>query len=451
MRPLEWLILFSFIPVLLLPFAPLKARRLWLFVATFLPVAITLLHLAVEGWRIQMLPFYGLAVLVLLGRLPALLSPQNTMRRGRGVLLSITTAFMLFAAALGASWLLPVFTLPAPTGPYAVGIVDRELVDVVRGRRLMVSVWYPTDQSGTVAPLTHYPDAVTTALGDSFGFPGIGLQQLRYVNTAADEGVTVLMDGAPFPVLVFSHGMVGVRLQNSSTMQELASWGYVVVALDHTDAAAVTVFPDGEVSPYNLVNYGVPSGVEVDRAMMNEYVFPAWVADQQFVYDTLTGWEADDPLLAGRLDLTRIGSFGHSFGGATALEVCRIDVRCGAAANLDGALYGETSLQPTSRPLLLMTSAESTQFTETNDAWQNLIENAAEPAYWLELPNSNHFSFTLLPLITPLLAPGGYDPVAGLHTQDTYLRAFFDQHLRGISSPLLEPASQPQEVHWLSH
>lgn len=450
MRPLEWLVFVSFFPALLVPFSPPKARRLWLFVAALLPVFITLFHLVVEGWRIQMLPFYGLALLGLSGRLPAILRPESPVRRRRGILLSVITALLLAGALLGAGWLLPVITLPAPTGPYAVGILDRELVDAMRGRRLMVSVWYPAAQNGTPAPLTHYPDEVTTALGDTFGLPGIGLQHLRYVRVAAAQDAPIRTDAAPYPVLVFSHGMVGLRLQNSSTLQDLASWGYVVVAVDHTDAAAVTVFPGGEVSPYNLANFGVPAGVEVDTPMMDEYVFPVWVADQRFVYDVLTSWGADDPVLAGKLDLSRIGSFGHSFGGATALEVCRIDPRCAAAADLDGALYGETASQPSQRPLLLMTSAESVQFTDTNEHWASLIANAAEPAYWLELPNSNHFSFTIMPLLSPLLVPENFDPVAGLHTQDQYLRAFFDQHLRGINSPLLEPASQSTDVRWLS-
>ncbi len=330
-----------------------------------------------------------------------------------------------------AGWLLPVVTLPEPTGPYAVGIVDRELVDQARGRRLMVSVWYPAAQGGTPAPLTHHPDEVMTALGNLAGLPAPLFQHLRYVTLAASEGAPALAESTPFPVLVFSHGMVGLRLQNSSTLQELASWGYVVVALDHTDAAAVTVFPDGEARFYNLERFGIPSDVEPDKALVDERVFPAWVADQRFVYDTLETWAVHDPLLAGKLDLTRIGSFGHSFGGATALEVCRVDARCRAAVNMDGGLYGESVTQPAVRPLLLMSSADSSRYTDTVEKWTHLIANATASAYWLELPGSSHLSFTFSQLLSPLLAPRGFEPRAGLRVVDKYLRAFFDTHLRG--------------------
>ncbi|MBC7811991.1 MAG: hypothetical protein H7175_12630 [Burkholderiales bacterium] len=446
MRPFEWLFLLSFIPALLIPFIPQAWRRRWLILSAPLPVLVGGLHLVAEGWRVQMVPVYFLAVMVLASRLPALLGREGKVRRGRGIVVSFVSALIVVGCGVLAGWLLPVADLPEPTGPYPVGILDRELVDEDRGRRLMVSVWFPSAQDGTPAPLTHNPDEVANALGNLSGLPGIGLQHLTYFTLSASEDVPLATDGAPFPVLVFSHGMVGLRLQNSSTLQELASWGYVVVAIDHTDAAAVTVFPDGEARFYNLENFGIPSDVEPDEAIITERVFPVWVADQRFVYNTLETWAVNDPLLAGKLDLTRIGSFGHSFGGATALEVCRVDDRCRAAVNMDGGLYGDIKTQPSVRPMLLMTSAESGQFTDTVEEWTHMVENTNSTADWLELPGSTHFSFTITQLLSPLLVPEHFDPRAGLHVIDKYLRAFFDSHLRGAETL----PSGETDVRWLT-
>jgi predicted dienelactone hydrolase len=347
-----------------------------------------------------------------------------------------------------AGWILPVITLPEPTGPYRVGILDRELIDHARARRLMVSIWYPAASGGAPAPLTHHPDEVMIALANLTGLPAPLFQHLRYVTLAASEGVSVQATSTPIPVLVFSHGLVGLRLQNSSTLQELASWGYVVVAIDHTDAAAVTVFPDGETRYYNLERFGIPSNVEPDKALVNARVFPVWVADQRFIYDTLETWEVHDPLLAGKLDLTRIGSFGHSFGGATALEVCRIDMRCRAAVNMDGGLYGDSVTLPAVRPLLLMSSADSNRYPSAIAKWTQLIANARTDAYWLELPNSTHLSFTFSQLLSPLLVPQGFDPRGGLHSVDKYLRGFFDRYLRDMPTQSLGPTSRDTDVRW---
>jgi predicted dienelactone hydrolase len=449
MRSLEWVVLLSFVPIVLLPFVPQMWRR-WLSIAAPLPALACVVQVFVEGWRIQMAPLYVLAALVLAARLPALLGRVGTVSRARDVLASGATALIVVLGGVLAGWLLPVFTLPAPTGPYRVGIVDRELVDEARGRRLMTSVWYPAAEGGTEAPLTHNPDEVMTALGDLTGLPAPLFQHLRYVTLAAHEGAPVLADSPQFPVLVFSHGLVGMRLQNSSTLQELASWGYVVVALDHTDAAAVTVFPDGEARYYDAERFGIPAGVEPTKALVNDRIFPVWVADQRFIYDSLEAWEADDPMLAGRLDLSRIGSFGHSFGGATALDVCLVDARCDAAVDMDGGLYGESETLPAVRPLLLMSSAESVQYPEAVESWSSLIARATDAAYWLELPNSSHLSFTFSQLLSPLLAPPGFDPREGLLTVDTYLRAFFDRYLREMETLPLGPASGATDVRWLA-
>lgn len=442
MRSLEWLFFLSFVPAFCSPFLSLFRQQRFRYVTALLPVFAGLLHLIFEGWRTQMIPLYLLAVFtaltLLLGRDP--LPHKPSLLVGSGAALLYVTGSLLSA------WLLPVTPLPAPTGPYLVGIIDRELTDDVRERRLMVSVWYPTMQDGTRAPLIPEAHLVGRGLAVSFGVPMVAplLQHFQYFKSTASKDVTVSDKDAPFPVLVFSHGLVGIRQQNSSLFQELASWGYIVIALDHTDAAAVTVFPNGEVRLFNLQRFGIePSDVE----QSTERLLPVWVADQRFIYDTLEQWENDDSLLAGKLDLNKIASFGHSFGGVTSLEVCRIDPRCRAAVNLDGGLSAGGS-KAALRPFMLMSATESNQFSYAIQRWQQLVTEAKAPAYWLELPGSNHYSFTILPLISPLISPQGFDIHEGLRTVAKYTRAFFDLYLQGIQTNLLSSSSGETDVLW---
>jgi dienelactone hydrolase len=437
MRSLEWLFFLSFLPALFSPFFSLSKQKIWKYVTELLPLSTGLLHLIVEGWRVQMLPLYLLAVLFSL----ALLSRSP---RKRTLLIGGGAALLYVAGGFLSAWVLPVIRLPALTGPYHVGVVDRELTDDARERRLMVSVWYPTLQDGTRVPLIPEAHLVGQGLAAAFGLPMAAplLQHFQYFKSRASKDVTVADEGAPFPVLVFSHGLVGIRQQNSSLFQELASWGYVVVALDHTDAAAVTVFPDGEVHLFNLQRLGIEPS---DAEQSTERLLPVWVADQRFVYDTLEQWETHDPLLAGKLDLHNIASFGHSFGGVTSLEVCRVEPRCRAAVNLDGGLSA-TLPPPALRPFMLMSATESNQFSYAVERWQQLITEAKAPAYWLELSGSNHYSFTILPLISPLISPQGFDIQKGLRTVAKYTRAFFDLYLRGIQTDLLSSSSGEGET-----
>lgn len=438
MRPLEWLLFLVLLVAAPIPQLPLVWRRRWLIsIAAWAPIAAAALQLSVEGWRIQMLPLYALAVLL-------------PLRRGRphrpGVVAGGLIALLLLGLIPG--WAMPVLALPEPTGPYLVGRVDRELVDEARERRLMVSVWYPAARAGEPAPLLQHPHEVAVGLASTFGLPAAAplLEHLRYSVVAASEAAPALSERAPFPVLVFSHGLVGIRAQNSSSFQELASWGYVVIALDHTDAAAVTVFPDGEARVFDLRRFGLsPDDAERSTAVL----LPVWVADQRFVYDSLERWATSDPLLAGALDLQRIGSFGHSFGGVTAIEVCRVEPRCRAAANLDGGFGGRVPA-PAVRPTLIMSAASSGRLADATRGWSQFVREASAPAYWLELPDSNHYSFTIVPLISPLLAPPGADPRASLGVVDKYLRAFFGLYLLGQETEVLGPASQATDVRWRS-
>lgn len=362
--------------------------------------------------------------------------------------MSALMILLLLGAALLPGWALPIMTLPRPTGPYQVGLVDRELIDVARERRLMVSVWYPAAHGGDLAPWTRHPQEVAIGLTTAFGFPAAAplLYHLGYSTVAASEGVPVLSERAPFPVLVFSHGTVGLRIQGSSTFQDLASWGYVVVSIDHTDAAAVTVFPHGEARPFDLRRFGLDPADPAAIGRTNEVMLPVWVADQRFVYDTLEEWAGDDPLLADALDLSRIGSFGHSFGGVVAVEVCRVDERCGAAVNMDGGDVDPT--KRTVRPMLIMSSSDTNRIPRALRLWAQQLKGAAGPAYWLELPKSDHFSFTVAPLISPLLTPPDFDARAGLGVISKYLRAFFDQYVRGEETQSLGPGSGETDVRW---
>ncbi|MCA9880486.1 MAG: hypothetical protein KC442_21975 [Thermomicrobiales bacterium] len=426
MRPLEWCLVLSFLPLIALAFAPPRWRSSWR-PLTLLPAGIALLQVLWEGWRWQLLALYALAAL-----LPALsLLWRPLAARWPRWLGAAVLAGAIVSSTVLAAWALPVITLPAPTGPYAVGVIDRELVDTARNRRLMATIWYPAAARGAPAPLTHYPDQLMVGMAHLTGMPGIVFQHLRYQTVAASDEAPILPSEQPFPVLVFSHGLVGVRLQNASTLQDLASWGYIVLALDHTDAAAVTTFPDGETRLYDLTRFGLPANEAPGAEAVEANLFPVWVADQQFAFDTLAAWQTTDPRFAGVLDLTQLGAFGHSFGGATALEVCRIDARCRAAADLDGGLYGGVRDQPTAYPLLLMSSASSGANDVAQAAWQAAVERAEAPASWLELPESSHLSFTDSELLSPLLPPRGFSPRAGLAMVNHDLRVFFDTYLRG--------------------
>jgi predicted dienelactone hydrolase len=72
-----------------------------------------------------------------------------------------------------------------------------------------------------------------------------------------------------------------------------------------------------------------------------------WSADMGFALDQLQWLNASGPSerFFGRLDMERIGVFGHSLGGVTTLQFCHDDARCKAGIDLAGAPLGSVIIE----------------------------------------------------------------------------------------------------------
>lgn len=157
-----------------------------------------------------------------------------------------------------------------------------------------------------------------------------------------------------YPLLIFSHGLGG-QFNGMSYMylcEFLASQGYVVVSISHAYACKSVIFPDGRVTKYC---FPVPSLHCLYPGDIYSVEIETWIADMRFVLDICEQYscKAGSPLYK-KCDMSRIGLLGHSFGGATAVQVCRRDSRVKAAINLDGPLYGCCATNPFFKPVMFI-------------------------------------------------------------------------------------------------
>ncbi|MEA2695007.1 MAG: hypothetical protein QOJ16_4394 [Acidobacteriota bacterium] len=115
----------------------------------------------------------------------------------------------------------------------------------------------------------------------------------------------------PFPVIVFSHGLGGSRDGYEYLGRYWASYGYVVVHVQHlgSDGAVLQGKEKEKI------------GEALKRAVANPQVALDRPADVRFVLDQLAVLNRDEPGMKGRLDLDRAGMAGHSFGAWTTLAV----------------------------------------------------------------------------------------------------------------------------------
>jgi dienelactone hydrolase len=184
----------------------------------------------------------------------------------------------------------------APRGAYGVGVQTLSLskpnsLDVLNARiydrPLTVEVWYPAIIPDGVEQLTTYNETFGRADVEGslspFAFEG---RALRDAQPNAEA--------APYPLVVVSHGYPGSRFMMTNLTENLASKGYVVVAIDHTDSTFLDV-----------ANFG--------STLINR------TADQRFVIDQMAELGAGDGFLAGLVDADNTAIIGYSMGGFGAL------------------------------------------------------------------------------------------------------------------------------------
>lgn len=148
--------------------------------------------------------------------------------------------------------------------------------------------------------------------------------------------------------------------------------------------------------------------------------------------------ELNDKFFFGKLDVTNIGIMGFSKGGATAGEVCVVDGRVKAGLNMDGFMYGKIVENPIKVPFMYMHSVSAVESAFINDWFYQQTKNTA---YMLKIKGTVHSNYGDFSLFDGIFKEQGIlGPIDGqrcVEIQRAYVLAFFNKHLKGEPSDLL--------------
>ena len=398
-----------------------------------------------------------------------------------------------------------------PTGRLPVGVTTYQLVDASRPemfsddpaqrRELALQIWYPASLSVEAQPLSgksalpwgslicpprsmavnEYPQffeqiaELVQTRAESLKWPKL----IGVINSHAYPHAPLLKTSSPYPVVLFSHGNGGFLAQTSYLMEELASHGYIVIAIAHSYNTPVNVFPDGRIL---LTNFDHPlyktineefdktgpildaikksdstefrkqrnSDLYVDgeiKTLMPTYfrLVQTRCADLIFTIDELHRL-ANDPdwFLEGALDLNRLAAIGYSLGGEAVSQTCVTEHRIKVGIALDSDLWGNMFGQRVSQPFFCI-------YAESNERDTEYITDG--PA--IIIRGTKHASFgTGAYWWTSQGDVGKIGTLATARCHEVtrqYVLAFLNHHLCGITDNILH-GSTPSipEVNYLA-
>jgi dienelactone hydrolase len=256
----------------------------------------------------------------------------------RIVLQAGTAALLIFIAIIPAL-VFPPYELPEPTGQYAVATALRTFTDENRieaysasgvYRSVNVEFWYPQNADGV------------------------------------------------FPLVIFSHGGLGIRRSNLSLYHELASHGYVVGSIDHPYHAFWTQDVQGELTLMSWDYFGelMREDAQSDKQQSHTY-YQRWMStrmgDIDFVIDTVLAYAPAGAGVGSVYDLVdtdRIGVMGHSLGGAAALGIGRQRSDIGAVIALEAPFMVD------------IIGVEGDEFVFVDDAYPVPVLNVYSDSSW---------------------------------------------------------------------
>jgi len=206
-------------------------------------------------------------------------------------------------------------------GPYPVGVTTLQLA-----KGPSVEVWYPAIEGSTGTETYDVRDFTPEAIKALL----TGDVPATYTYDAARDAAVA--DGT-FPVVLFSHGFTGMRLQSTFLTSHLASYGMIVVSPDHPSRDLMNVLG------------GTASGDRADS-----------VDDLLQSLELITA-AGDDPAspFAGHVDAELVAAVGHSAGGGTVVGAAadpRIDgyVSMASGVRLGGGSDATSTTAPAALP-----------------------------------------------------------------------------------------------------
>lgn len=451
-----------------------RSQRWRLAMTAALSIVFVVAYIAAPLWQIYLLGLSGM-LLVFSASMRSL--PAKLIQAAALVLIS-ATGFL--------SYLFPAYQPATPDGKYHVGYValyhemTRPKIQAssrLDERLIPVKIWFPTEASegervgfddllvGLKARYAHLP------------IPDWVLNNLSSSVTGATISSSVI--DMKLPTIVYNHGGGSYPEDNRVLLESLASNGYVAISIGHPLSSSAIRYPNGDLIHADFDAYGRTSLSYAQQLELNDQWNRTFTVDSYEEYfdlisDYITApdpstkqvsdWVAETlsvlhdlrslPVVGANIDQSRIAFAGYSIGGATAIELCRVEDICRAVINLDGLPAGRPGIMETDlgKPFLVISSNKTAGAIDKFTPNQFLAVQNSGDSYNFLIPEATHSQFSSEGYYSPAFSIGfGYSTATYYRTQKIMtdlILGFMDRHVAGKATQALpDPSATVSIIH----
>ena len=256
-------------------------------------------------------------------------------------------------------WLIVANPFPPPSGKWQIGTSDL-IWDRPNLSGIIAKVWYPTDlKNGIDSPYIDNIDRTLSALTKDLNPLLKLIFNKRYfdrLQIPAAKDATIASHSNGFPVILFSPGLGGLNFLNTFYALEFASYGFIVIGINHPGMSATTLLTNGLHIGLNETAKELFKDVTNNLDRLADKIINEQSDNISTVLDRVISLNStNDSFLDRKVDIEKIYTAGHSVGGSASFIACGIDRRISKAINFDGYFFDSDDTNYSNKELLLIT------------------------------------------------------------------------------------------------
>lgn len=456
MRLLEgFIFLFNIIFTVLLIKGGFKKVK-WAKYVPLISFTILVFHIIVEKIRWQLYPLYIITIIYFILTILYMTSflkieSINHRPKIKKLIIAIMIFFIIISGI--SAYVFPVYKMSIPKGKYKVGTESFDITDPQRkaiysdnlnnNRKIKFQIWYPAEtvEGYKRVPWLEDGQVVAKALAKDMKFPSFVLDHTALVMSNSFKKAPISTELEKYPIVVISHGWTGFRDLHTDVAEELASNGYIVIAIDHTYGSEVTVFNDGEVDylyrgalPEREVT---PNFLEYANKLVNTYA-----GDVNLTLNELERFNKGEvnSFFKDKFDLSKIGLLGHSTGGGADVSLTLNDKRIKAIVGMDAWVepIEDAQIEKGLKVPALFLRSGQWEVGLNNKNLLHLIDKSSVPIELYQINGTTHLDFTMVYMYSPLTKyiniTGKLNGRISSSIQKDFIQSFFDKNLKGNNS-----------------